>query len=168
MNEKLLLKIIATFHTQLRCATFAKTNSRMIKRIIFILFLITLTSCGIETYDAEKAYELWENGNIAEEVQIINGQFWKSGHWTYEYVVFLELKPSNKWKEKFFKGYRAKENLMRKYNPKNSSHLINGPDWFENPDWFNPTGDFEVYSGYGGNYYWNEKENTLLFYEIQL
>ena len=55
----------------------------MIKRTIFILFLITCTSCGIETYDSEKAYEHWENGNIGEDVEIINGQFWKSGHWTY-------------------------------------------------------------------------------------
>lgn len=140
----------------------------MIKRTIFILFLITCTSCGIETYDSEKAYEHWENGNIGEDVEIINGQFWKSGHWTYEYVVFLELKPSIKWKDEFFKLYRAKENQVGKYNSQNSTHLTNGPNWFENPEWFNPNSEFDVYKGYGGNFYWNNKENTLLFYEMQL
>ena len=140
----------------------------MIKPIIFIFTLLTLTGCGRETYDAEKAYEYWENGYINEDVQIVNGQYWKSVHWTYEYVVFLELKPSNKWRKKFFDLYKAEDNLIGKFNPENNSHLTDGPNWFVNPDWFHPTEDFEVYNGYGGKYYWNEKENTLLFYEIQL
>lgn len=140
----------------------------MIKRVFYIVFLITLTSCEVETYDAKKAYNHWENGNIGEDVEVINGQFWKSAHWTYEYVVFLELKPSKEWKEKFFKNYNTKENLLGKYNSENNNHLTKGPNWFENPDWFSPNSKFDVYSGYGGNYYWNEKENILLFYEMQL
>ncbi|NRD24925.1 hypothetical protein HNV10_16845 [Winogradskyella litoriviva] len=140
-----------------------------IMRIFLFSLLITfLTSCGVETYDSEKAYVHWENGHIGEDVEIINGQFWKSGHWTYEYVVFLELKPSKKWITRFFKIYRSEENLLGKYNSDNTNHLTRGPDWFETPNWFKPNSEFIVYSGYGGNYYWNQKENILLFYEMQL
>jgi len=148
---------------------FQNLNQRMIKRtLLFLPLIITLISCGIETYDSEKAYDYWENGAIGEEVEIVNGQFWKSGHWTYEYVVFLELRPSKKWKNKFFQTYRSSENQLGKYNSENSNHLTHGPNWFESPDWFKPNSEFEVYAGYGGNYYWNEKENILLFYEMQL
>lgn len=141
----------------------------MIKRLGLILFLITLSSCGIETYDANEAFEHWSGNSIEEEeVEIVNGQFLKSRHWTYEYAVFMELKPSNKWKEKFFEIYKAEENLLGKYDPKNNTHQTNGPNWFENPEWFKLNSEYLVYQGYGGNFYWNEKENTLLIFEIQL
>jgi hypothetical protein len=140
----------------------------MFKRILLVITVVTLSSCGKETYVAEEAYDYWENGIIGEDVKIINWQFWKSGHWSYEYVVFLELRPSEKWMEKFFEIYHAEENELGKFNSENKTHLTNGPNWFENPQWFNPTSDFIVYQGYGGNYYWNEEENILMFYEMQL
>ena len=140
----------------------------MTRKIFILLIPFLISSCGIETYDAEKAYGHWENGAIDEEVEIVNGQFWKSGHWTYEYSVFLELRPSKKWKEKFFELYKADENLVGQYDSEKKYHQIQAAHWFEKPDWFNPNSEFQIYRGYGGNFYWNEKENTLLIFEIQL
>ena len=88
----------------------------MTRNIFILLFSFLIGSCGIETYDAKKAYGHWENGAIDEEVEIVNGQFWKSGHWTYEYSVFLELRPSKKWIKKFFELYKADENLVGQYD----------------------------------------------------
>ncbi|WP_299121455.1 hypothetical protein [uncultured Tenacibaculum sp.] len=147
---------------------FIRNLKRIINPLLFFLISFMLIGCGIETYDAEKAYDYWENGNINEEVEIVNGQFWKSDHWTYEYAVFLKLKPSKKWKKKFFKIYKTKKNKIGKYNPKNQEHSTLYLEWFEKPDWFFPTSEFEVFKGYGGNYYWNEKDNVLLFFEMQL
>ena len=130
----------------------------MKNRLVLLILSITITSCGVETYDSKEAYQHWENNAIGEDVEIINGQFWKSGHWTYEYSVFLELQPSKRWKDKFFELYNAEENSVGKYDSEKHSHQIQAPHWFETPEWIKLNSEFEVYTGYGGNFYWNEKE----------
>lgn len=72
--------------------------------IALLLTIFTLTSCmETKTTDAKDTYKYWAGTNLPFDIEILNGQYWQSAHWTKEYIVYLKLKPTNKWWEEFLK-----------------------------------------------------------------
>lgn len=62
-------------------------------KFCLLIFAFFLSSCGSGTFkDDPKTWNKVFGEGAPKEIQIINSQFWKSTHWSYEFDVFLELK----------------------------------------------------------------------------
>jgi hypothetical protein len=151
----------------------AHNNVFQVKHSFFILFIVFtfITGCAeINTSEPEEVYSHWTNGASSTGVELLKGKYWQSAHWTKEYVMYLELRPSKDWWKNYkeingFESHRidkvdvAKSEIMK----------VDAPDWAEKPDWFVPDKNCEVYGQFGGSkYFWNPGSGILFIYEIQL
>ncbi|NLN32924.1 MAG: hypothetical protein GX159_04950 [Flavobacteriaceae bacterium] len=137
--------------------------------LIYSLICFSLISCEIKTHNAKKSYGYWEDGNIQKEVEILEGNYWKSPHWTYEYVVYLKLKPSKEWMNKFSPYCCFEEGKLIEDSVDFDIYDVNSPDWLPKPVWFHPDKNFVVFGNeFSNRYFWNEKDSLLYIYEIQL
>ncbi len=129
--------------------------------IAFILILIALTGCSeIRTDDPVDSYTHWAGEDPTSEVTILNGQYWQSGHWTREYILYLKIKPANKWWETFVKQNQLQIDHEHWSKPSDS------------PTWFQPTGKFEIYKPADNfndsRYFHDNVTGECYLYEIQL
>jgi len=126
-----------------------------------ILMVILVTSCSeTRTFDAAETFKNWSGSNPPSDLKLINGQFWKSGHWSNEYIVYLELKPSKIWWEDF-----VRQNSL---SPDNDSW--SKPS--EAPIWFKPPTKSIRYKNQqldqGSRYFRDSITGICYIYEIQL
>ena len=80
-----------------------------------------------QTSDAKETFKYWAGTNPPADIELLNGQYWQSGHWTKEYIMYLKLKPSKTWWDDF-----VKQNSLTVDTTKWSK-----PD--DAPNWFEPT-----------------------------
>lgn len=121
---------------------------------------MTFLSCGKESSEADESFELWSNYDVPVGFKIYNGQYWKSSHWSYEYITFLHFKASTNWIDDFIKL--------------NDLQIATGnysmP--YDAPKWFTPKVGQKVYIEkgitQGSMYFVDEKTGEVFFYEIQL
>ncbi len=98
----------------------------------FITVLLTtflFTGCfGVNTSDPRKAYRYWAGTNPPADMELFNGEYWQSPHWSLEYIMYLELKPTNIWWDSFIE--------QNKMVPDRSEWEIpsDAPDWFKPSD----------------------------------
>lgn len=130
------------------------------KHIIIFFLPLFFLSCGKKSFDAKESFELWANHDVPADFKIIDGQFWKSSHWTYEYIAFLHFKAPTKWIDEFIK--------LNDLQIATGSQRL--PD--DAPEWFIPKVGQKVFieTGFsqGSMYFVNEKTGEVFFYEIQL
>ncbi len=127
--------------------------------IVFISFLFT--SCmEKKSNDPNEVYKLWSGNEPTNDIKVINGKYWSSTHFTYEYETYLELKTSTEWLNKFIKENKLKV----------ATSSIDLP--YDAPNWFDPKLGLKAFvpSGFsqGSIYFVNMKTGYILFYEIQL
>ncbi len=130
------------------------------QHLILFAALFCLYSCTAKsTDDPIKAFTYWA-GEPPQGVKVIHGKYQQSAHWTKEYILFLELEASIKWRKEFIE----------------KNHLIevtqtNG-DPIDPPEWFKPNERFRALTTQGFNqgtvYYENPKTGHMFIYEIQL
>lgn len=130
-------------------------------RYIIIIFLpLIFLSCGKKSNDANESFELWTNHSVPKDIEVINGQFWKSPHFTYEYITFLHFKAPKKWVKEFIKINDLKISTESQTLPEDV------------PKWFAPYVGQKVYIpaefSQGSMYFVNERTGEVFFYEIQL
>src|SRR5688500_8435827 len=98
------------------------------KQLLTILLLLLLFSCSEKiSSDAEECYRLWSGIKPPKEINVVNGSYWQSAHFTKEYILFLEIKANDYWIKQFIK-----ENKLVPANDK----------WAQpnkTPSWFVPT-----------------------------
>jgi hypothetical protein len=133
-----------------------------IKILISILTILTFSSCSeINTTNSTEIYKYWSGTNAHSELELLNGQYWQSSHWTREYIMYLKFKPSDKWWNEFIL--------------KNQISTDKG-DWImpsDAPTWFNPSGNsirFVSNSDFdqGSRYFKDTLTGVCYIYEIQL
>ncbi len=134
---------------------------KLTKSLLFILILLLTVSClEKNSNNANEAFELW-SGNAPKNIEVRNGKYWRSSHFTYEYIVYLDFQASDNWIEEF-----KKQNDLEIQKSKS----IDLPS--DAPIWFTPKPGFACYSPKGFNqgslYFFNNKTNEVLLYEIQL
>jgi hypothetical protein len=141
--------------------------------LIYVLSitLILMTGCDeIKTSDPEEVYSHWTDGGSRDGIELLEGEYWQSGHWTKEYVMYLKLRPTKDW----WKSYKEingfeRQRIDRVSVGKAEIFKIDDPDWIKKPVWFNPGKNSEVYGQFGGSkYFWDSESETLFIYEIQL
>ena len=115
----------------------------------------------INTSDPNEAYKYWTGVNPTDDIKILNGHYWQSPHWSREYIMYLKLKPTEEWWEKFI----------------DVNHLtVNQSQWSQPngaPAWFNPSDNSIKYGGglefdQGSRYFIDTLTRECYIYEIQL
>jgi hypothetical protein len=131
-------------------------------RVIVLLFL--LMSCSeIKTNNTTAIYKYWAGTNPSSDIELLQGQYWQSAHWTGEYVMYLKFKSTGRWWDTFLK----KQHLV-----------IDNTNWTlpaDAPRWFKPSkkairfGNFDV-DGFdqGARYFRDPLTQVCYIYEIQL
>ncbi len=102
---------------------------------------------------ALETYRYWAGQDPDEGMQVLNGEYWASAHWTKEYSLYMELKFP-----------RAKDFVMGR----NFKRLEQWVEMTGAPDWFTPPKHFEVWEGsLGSRYYLDPKKGHLYMFERQ-
>ncbi len=131
------------------------------KLICFLFAGFLLASCvGKDTTNPNEAYKYWAGGAPPSEIQVLNGKYWESAHWSMEYIVYLRLKVTDKWWSEFVESNQL---------IKNSSTWIRSSDA---PDWFLPPANFIRYKRdddfQNSRYFHDPQSGECYIYEIQL
>jgi hypothetical protein len=139
--------------------------------LLIALTCSVLISCSeIKTSDPIATYDYWMKDYIPDDVEILNGEYWESAHWSKEYVVYMKLRPSMEWWDKFRTAYDLTNNRIDEIGVEKAEIFkIDDPQWLKKPIWFRPATNSEVFGQFGGSkYFWDSKNKILYIYEIQL
>ena len=136
--------------------------NNLTKTITGLLLAIILISCSeIKTDSPQEIYKYWSGTNSSSDLELLNGQYWQSAHWTKEYIMYLELKPSDKWWNEFLE----------------QNHIsVDKGDWAipdDAPTWFKPSENSVRFGGdsdfdQGSRYFRDTLTGICYIYEIQL
>lgn len=132
----------------------------MRRLLIILLFATILTSCfPVHTTDAEEAFEYWAGYNVPNDFEIIEGEYYKSPHFTYEFEVFLKMKPTEEWWMKLIEQYKLTEDYQQ-WTP---------PD--KKPKWFKPADKMTMYSRHDivdqSRFFYDKSTGQVYIYEVQ-
>lgn len=129
---------------------------------IILLTIFALTGCHEKkTDDALETFKHWAGTKPPDDLELLEGRYWQSAHWTKEYIMYLKLKPSKKWWDEFLK-----QNHIPEYKD----------EWTiptDAPSWFKPT-DKSIRYGVkddldlGSIYFRDTITGICYIYEIQL
>jgi hypothetical protein len=130
--------------------------------VALLLTIYTLTSCTeTKTSDAKDTYKYWAGTNPPADLELLNGQYWGSSHWSKEYKMYLKFKPTNIWWDEFLK-----QNSISKDNG-NWTVPSDAPFWFKPSDnsvRFRGSSDFDQ----GSRFFRDSISGICYIYEIQL
>ncbi len=133
-----------------------------IKILLSILTILTFSSCSeIKTTNSTETYKFWSGTNAPSDLELLNGQYWQSSHWTREYIMYLKFKPSDKWWNEFIQQNRISTDKGDWIMPGDA------PTWFkpsENSIRFVGNSDFDQ----GSRYFKDTLTDVCYIYEIQL
>ena len=134
------------------------------KLSIFLIQLIIFSGCSEkDVRNLKEAYSYWIKSDMNSKVEVVNGKYWESSHFSHEYIIYLELKIDSYWWTKF-----SKENELVIDTYQNESFYNN-----DFPKWFKPSKEFVAYksntdSDQESMYFYNKKTQSVFIYKIQL
>lgn len=134
---------------------------KLIRSYLLIILPLVVSGCfQINTDNPQKAFKYWTRAPIANsEVEVLNGKYWQSGHFTLEYEAYLLLKASKNWRDELIE----KNNL-----------IIDTTEWYcpkDVPSWFLPPSDYTLYKSLNNSQFhiWvQQKGDTVYIYDLQL
>lgn len=130
--------------------------------VAFVLILFLVTSCSeINSTDPIDSYRHWAGTKPPDDLQLLNGQYWQSAHWTKEYIMYLKFKPTEEWWTEFLKQNHISADKNEWTIPSDA------PTWFkpsENSFRFCGNSDFDQ----GSRYFKDSSTGVCYIYEIQL
>lgn len=101
------------------------------------LTLVLFTGCfSRSSSDAEETFKYWAGTNVPDNIEVINGQYFQSPHFTLEYELYLEFNTTSQWWEEFVQDNDLTEHQQM---TNNDSHV-------SKPEWFSPTDSFSIFS----------------------
>jgi len=124
--------------------------------IYLLLITASLSSCGYFNSGTWKDDpENWGRvfgQDAPEKVEVVHSHFWKSAHFTYEFIAYFEIKTDEEFVKEYFIDYYD----LRKYDEKNAKNIPllgqgDFPDWFVKKDkdnydiWLGDEFDFTLY-----------------------
>ena len=130
--------------------------------LVLLLTIFTLTSCMEKrTSDAKDSFNYWTGTNPTADIELLNGQYWQSTHWTKEYIMYLKFKPTKVWWDEF---------LKQNYIPVDKDKWTKPTDA---PTWFKPSDNSIRYGikddmDQGSRYFRDTLTGVCYIYEIQL
>jgi hypothetical protein len=139
-----------------------RTTTLIVRTFLLGLTTFLLTSCSeIKTTNPQETYKYWAGTNPPANIEVFNGQYWRSAHWTLEYIMYLEFKPTEIWWNEFLKQNNIVEDKNKWITPTDA------------PDWFKPSDSFIRYRiesdfDQGSRYFRDKLTGICYIYEIQL
>jgi len=136
---------------------------KTIKTFLFVIIIFLFSSCYDKTStNPNEVYQFWTGVKPSNEMKVINGKYWESGHFTKEYIMFLEIET-----DKYFWNKFKQENQLVIDTIKNENRMSEKPKWFtpsENSIQYKLNDNFDQ----GSRYYEDLINNKIYIYEIQL
>jgi hypothetical protein len=120
-----------------------------------------LVSCSVKSKNAEESFQYWSGRKPPKQIELIEGEYYKSPHFSLEYALFLKFKSDENWFYEFVKQNKLKINKDKK----NWTKLTEFPDWFKpNTQYLifckNPKDEFER-----SRYFIDPESRMCYFYE---
>lgn len=136
---------------------------KSLQKILLLSNLIFfLSGCSsIKTQDAEETYKYWSGNKPPKEIQLINGQYYQSPHFSLEYEMFLKFKSEPNWFQEFIK--------QNKLEIDTTKH--DWTRWTKLPEWFKPDENYLIYAKDQNNefdrsrYFTNPENGICYIYE---
>lgn len=102
---------------------------------------------------ALETYRYWAGQDPDDDMEVINGEYWSSAHWSKEYTLYLELRFP-----------RARDFVMgRNFKRVEPWHALR-----DAPEWFDPSAQYELWEGQSGShYYLHPTKGHLYIFERQ-
>ncbi|MDD3038962.1 hypothetical protein [Bacteroides sp.] len=143
------------------------------KYIVFIYCFLSLYSCEIKTTDPNQSYKFWTGDEVKpDSFQVLKGQYWKSAHFTNEYIAYFKIKSIKNWDDYLKKKLFQVDSIVNDSIKQILSKPVIPSDA---PEWFKLEDDFVQYTidtipdVFNQNlYFLDKKENIWYIYEIQL
>lgn len=97
------------------------------------IIMIFFSGCiGFSTNNPQEAFKYWTRQGLPENhVKVLKGQYWQSGHFTLEYIVYLKLIVSEEWKQELIKLNSLEIDTISSALPTYTFSDV--PDWFDIP-----------------------------------
>ena len=138
-----------------------KLATKTILSALGVIILIFLGSCTEKkTDDPIETYKFWSGESPPENIEILNGKYWQSAHWSKEYIMYLELKAPAQWRSQFIRQNNLVETKTIPILPSDA------------PAWFSPRKNLRILAhtenGQGSSYYEDTVTGEMFIYEIQL
>ncbi|ULC58545.1 hypothetical protein MBM09_11510 [Flaviramulus sp. BrNp1-15] len=115
----------------------------------------------MKTKNAKKAFKYWSGNEPPEEIELIEGEYYQSPHFSLEYELFLKLKSNNRW---FFE--------FVEYNKLEIDTINNDwSQWTTLPNWFKTDESYIIYAKDQNNefdssrYFINPESGICYIYE---
>lgn len=129
-------------------------------RLLCLGVAVLMISCfPVETKNAKKAYEYWSGEKPPVDIEIINGAYYQSPHFTLEYEFFLKFKPTIEWREAFLDYNELEIDTLNEETIR----------FIKSPKWFLPNYKFKTYSKNEAfdrsRYFVNQESGVCYIYE---
>ncbi|MCL2105287.1 MAG: hypothetical protein FWH21_09650 [Kiritimatiellaeota bacterium] len=130
--------------------------------VIVLLTVFLLAGCSeMRTTTPGKAFKHWLGVNPPADMELFHAHYWQSAHWTKEYMIYLEFKPTQAWWDEVVKRNNLTEDQREWIMPSDA------------PSWFQPSAHSIRYrasqsSDQGSRYFRDPTTGICLIYEIQL
>ena len=111
-------------------------------------------------YGATETFKYWAGEDPWEGIDVLNGQYWSSAHFTKEYIMYMEVIVPTEMALNFIKDEYNKLKL--------TDDEVKFPT--DAPEWFKPPSGFKEYKkgNQGSKYFINTETGHMFMYEIQL
>jgi hypothetical protein len=101
------------------------------------------------------------------QVKVVHSKYWRSSHFTYEFIYYFEVAATPEWRDGFLKKRgltQVSPSIARSFRTNTHSDMT--PNWFA-PD---PVELYDVWdqAGYFGSVWINKTNGHVHFYDIQL
>ena len=129
--------------------------------IVLLIVIFAISCTEIKTSDVKESYKYWTGTKPPANLELMNGQYWESAHWSKEYIIFLKFKPTEKWWIEFVKQNQISVDKNEWTMPSNA------PAWFKLNDnliRYSSDNNFDQ----GSRYFRDSITGICYIYEIQL
>ncbi|XMO87714.1 hypothetical protein AAFN75_05375 [Algibacter sp. AS12] len=127
--------------------------------LAFSSFILFVGCFSIDTSNPKEAYKYWAGVEVYEGIEIMNGEYYQSPHFTLEYEFFLKFKPTKKWWNEFI--------VINNLEVDNQN--VDWSAFTKLPKWFKPVSNYSIYSKNNdfdrSRYFIEEKSGICYIYE---
>ena len=124
----------------------------------------SIINSGTWEDDAHNWYRAFQREPPAD-ITVVHSKYWRSDHWTDEYVYYFVVQATPEWRDKFLNSRKAQPvpaDKARSFRDQEQIDLT--PVWFA-PD---PVSDYEVWDerpGYFGTIWINKSNGHIHFWD---
>jgi hypothetical protein len=136
----------------------------------FLPFIATqansIQNAGTWEDDSKNWYRAFNEEQPAQ-IKVVHSKYWKSNHFTHEFIYYFEVAVTPEWKDKFLAEHGLKQvspGMARSFRSNISSD--DTPNWFA-PD---PVDRYDVWdkAGYFGSVWIDKANGHIFFYDMML